>query len=99
VIFVLVVVYTVLQGGTIARPPDGSVSRRRPSRPSCRWRRLRWTGCGPTCWSCRSRGFPTRRGAHRRAAAAAGAVITLVLREETGFVPNARTRLRVGTAC
>jgi cell volume regulation protein A len=97
VIFVLVVVYTVLQGGTIA--------------PAARWLGVT-APAEPTELQVETAPLDRMRadllelsipegsqlaGVHiDELRLPPGAVITLVLREETGFVPNARTRLRVG---
>ena len=91
VVFVLVVVYTVLQGGTIApaarwlaghRPGRADRAAGRDARP--------WTGCRPTCSS-----WTIPEGSHLAGVyidelrLPPGAVVTLVLRDGVGFVPDA----------
>lgn len=61
VVFVLVVIFTLVQAGTlapVARWPGGSGSPRRPRRLNCGSRRHPWNGCERTCSSCRCRRGP-----------------------------------------
>ena len=97
VIFVLVLIYTVLQGGMIA--------------PAARWLGVT-APAEPTELQVETAPLDRMRadllelsipeGSHLAGVhidelrLPPGAVITLVLRDDTGFVPNPRTRLRVG---
>ena len=92
VVFVLVVVFTLVQASTLAAGrPLARGHRAGRGRPSCGWRPRRWSGCGPTCCSWRSRGLAAGRRAHRRAAAAGRArSVTLVLRDGAGSCPAPR---------
>jgi cell volume regulation protein A len=97
VIFVLVLVYTVLQGGTIA-PAAGWLGVTAPAEltelqvetaPLDRMRADLLELSIPA--------GSQLAGVHiDELRLPPGAVITLVLRDDTGFVPNPRTRLRVG---
>ena len=72
VVFVLVVVFTLVQAGTlapVARLAGGDRAGR--GRPSCGWRPRRWSGCGADLLAAGGPGgVAAGRRAHRRAAAA-----------------------------